>query len=85
VTLLAPGATSSKFAQAAGVDTFSGKSMMKDLFASGKSSSPADVARAGYRAMRKGKPCAIVGKGAGFARVGRLLPQHLLPSLVKDA
>jgi short-subunit dehydrogenase len=85
VTLLAPGATASKFAEAARIDGFSGKSMMRDLFAAGKAASPADVAKAGYQAMRRRKPHAIVGTGAGFARIGRLLPQHVLPGLIKNA
>jgi uncharacterized protein len=85
VTLLTPGATATKFAHAAHIDTFGGKSMMKDLFAKGQASSAADVARAGYEGMRKGKAHVLVGKGAGFASLAsRLVPLAAMPRLASN-
>jgi short-subunit dehydrogenase len=82
VTLLTPGATATKFAQAAQIDTFGGKSMLKDLFAKGQASSPAEVARAGYEGMRKGKAQVLVGKGARLALLAsRLVPLATMPRL----
>jgi short-subunit dehydrogenase len=80
--LLTPGATATKFAQAAQIDTFGGKSMLKDLFAKGQASSPAEVARAGYEGMRKGKAQVLVGKGARLALLAsRLVPLATMPRL----
>lgn len=85
VTLLTPGAVGTGFAEAARIDRFSGKSMMKDMFAAGKASTPAEIANAAYRGLRKGKPQVLVGKGARFTGIARHLPQWVLPGLVKNA
>ena len=85
LTCLAPGTTDSKFAQAAKIDIFSGKSSLKKMY-SGKLTSAADVARAGYEGLRKGKSLVLVGKGARLASiVSRLVPASVLPTLIKNA
>jgi uncharacterized protein len=86
VTCLTPGATQTKFAEAGGIDTFSGKSMLQNMFAKGKAGSPAQVAQAGYRALARGDRQALTGKGAKFAAViSRVIAQKHLPSLIKNA
>lgn len=85
VTCLTPGATQTKFAQAGGIDTFTGKSLLHNMFEKNKAGSPTEVARAGYDALAAGKRQALVGKGAGFAAVAsRVVSQKNLPSLVKN-
>lgn len=85
VTLLTPGATDTKFAQAAQIDTFGGTSTLKTLFATGGATSAAEVAGAGYRGMRKGKGHVLVGKGARLASLAsHFLPLALAPSLSKN-
>jgi uncharacterized protein len=85
VTLLTPGAVGTRFEEAARIDRFGGKSMMKDMFAAGKASSPAEIAVAAYRGLRRGQPQVLTGKGAAFAGLARHLPQWLPPSLIKNA
>lgn len=85
VTCLAPGVTQTKFAQAGGIDDFTGKSMTHDMFAKNKAGSPADVARGGYDALMKGKRRALVGKGARLAGVlSRIVSQQHLPNLIRN-
>jgi uncharacterized protein len=68
VTCVAPGSFQSKFAATADVAAFQGKSVMKRIYASEKLDAPA-VARAGYRALHKGKPMVIVGSKGVAAKV----------------
>jgi short-subunit dehydrogenase len=85
VTCLTPGATQTKFAEAGGIDAFTGKSMLHKMFAQNKAGSPAEVARAGYDALAAGKRQALVGKGATFAAVlSRVVSQKNLPRLIKN-
>lgn len=85
VTCLTPGATQTNFAQAGGIDTFGGKSMLHNMFEKNKAGSPADVARAGYDALAAGKTHALVGTGSKFAAIAsRLVAQHRLPHLVRN-
>ncbi len=85
VTCLTPGATQTKFAQAGGIDTFSGKSLLHNMFEKNKAGSPAEVARAGYDALAARKTHALVGTGSKFAAIAsRLVAQHRLPHLVRN-
>jgi short-subunit dehydrogenase len=85
VTCLTPGATLTNFSRAGGIDDFKGKSMMRDMFAKKKASSPADVARAGYDALKKKKTHALVGKGASLAAIApRLISQWRMPTLINN-
>lgn len=68
VTCVAPGSFQSNFAATADVTGFQGKSMMKRIYEKEKLDAPA-VARAGYRALRKGKPMVIVGSKGVAAQV----------------
>lgn len=86
VTCLTPGPVGTKFAQTAEIDRFQGKSMLREMFAKGKASTPQEVALAAYRGMRSGRAHVLVGKGASLAGIlSRLLPQRVLPGLVKNA
>lgn len=83
VTLLTPGATGTHFASTAGIDTFAGQSNLKTLFSKGQAADPADVARAGYEGMRRGKAHVLAGKGARLAALAaRLVPLALMPRLI---
>jgi short-subunit dehydrogenase len=85
VTCLTPGATQTKFAQAGGIDSFTGKSLLHNMFAKNKAGSPAVVARAGYDALAAGNRQALVGKGATFAAVlSRVMSQKNLPNLIRN-
>ncbi len=85
VTCLTPGATQTKFAQAGGIDDFTGKSLLHSMFQKNKAGSPAVVARAGYDALAAGKRRALVGKGAKLAAVlSRTVSQKNLPKLVRN-
>ncbi len=85
VTCLTPGATQTKFSQAGGIDDFTGKSLLGNMFAKNKAGSPVEVARAGYDALAAGKTHALVGKGALAASLmSRLISQKRLPTLVKN-
>ncbi|OBK87513.1 SDR family NAD(P)-dependent oxidoreductase [Mycolicibacter sinensis] len=85
VTCLTPGATQTKFAQAGGIDTFNGKSLLHNMFEKNKAGSPAEVARSGYDALAKGKIQALVGKGSTLAAVmSRVVSQKHLPRLVRN-
>ncbi|MGH3556164.1 MAG: SDR family NAD(P)-dependent oxidoreductase [Mycobacterium sp.] len=85
VTCLTPGATQTKFAQAGGIDTFTGKSLLHNMFEKNKAGSPAEVARAGYDALAAGKRHALVGKGATFAAIAsRVMSQKNLPRLIRN-
>lgn len=85
VTCLTPGATQTKFAQTGGIDDFSGKSMLHNMFDKNKAGSPAEVARGGYEALAAGKKQALVGKGAKLAGVlSRVVSQKRLPTLIKN-
>ena len=85
VTCLTPGATQTKFAQAGGIDTFGGKSMLHNMFEKNKAGSPAVVARGGYEALAAGKRQALVGKGSRLAAIlSRAVSQKNLPFLVKN-
>ncbi|MGO9151860.1 SDR family NAD(P)-dependent oxidoreductase [Mycobacterium sp.] len=85
VTCLTPGATQTKFAEAGGIDSFDGKSMLHNMFQKNKAGSPAEVARAGYDALAAGKRQALVGKGAKFAAVlSRAVSQKNLPRLIRN-
>jgi len=84
VTCLTPGATQSGFAQAAGIATFDRFSMLKLLFARRAASSPAHVARAGYRGFRNRHAQVLVGRGAlTSGLVSHLLPLRILPALLR--
>ncbi|OBG02568.1 SDR family NAD(P)-dependent oxidoreductase [Mycolicibacter sinensis] len=85
VTCLTPGATQTKFAEAGGIDTFSGKSLLHNMFEKNKAGSPAEVARGGYDALAKGKVHALVGKGSTLAALmARVVSQKRLPTLVRN-
>jgi uncharacterized protein len=85
VTCLTPGATQTKFAQAGGIDSFAGKSLLHNMFEKNKAGSPAEVARSGYDALAAGKKQALVGKGSRFAAtLSRLVSQKRLPTLVRN-
>lgn len=84
VSCLTPAAVATNFAAAADIDRFQGKSMLKDMFSKGKASSPVDVARAGFRGLRKGKAQILTGNNAwSVAVMFHLLPQARIPSLLK--
>lgn len=71
VTLVAPGSFKSNFAAAADIES-SAAGIMRRMYESEKLDSPT-VARAGYRALRRGRPAVTVGtKGYGVKIVGRL-------------
>ncbi len=85
VTCLTPGATQTKFAQAGGIDTFTGKSLLHNMFAKNKAGSPAKVARGGYDALAARKRQALVGTGSKLAAVlSRAVSQKRLPTLVRN-
>ena len=85
VTCLTPGATQTKFAQAGGIDDFTGKSMLHNMFDKNKAGSPAEVARGGYEALAAGKTQALVGKGSTLAAVlSRAVSQKRLPTLIRN-
>ncbi|MCX2930617.1 SDR family NAD(P)-dependent oxidoreductase [Mycobacterium sp. CVI_P3] len=85
VTCLTPGATQTKFAQAGGIDTFSQKSLLHNMFEKNKAGSPAEVARGGYDALAAGKTQALVGKGSKLAALlSRTVSQRRLPALIKN-
>lgn len=85
VTCLTPGATQTKFAQAGGIDDFTGKSLLHNMFDKNKAGSPAEVARGGYEALAAGKTQALVGKGSTLAAVlSRVVSQKRLPTLIRN-
>ena len=85
VTCLTPCAVATNFAKAANIDTFSGKSMLKDVFSQGKASRVEDIAADGYAGLRKKKAHVLTGKGKfGVALMHRLIPMHKLPTLLKN-
>ncbi len=85
VTCLTPGATQTKFAQAGGIDSFTEKSLLHNMFQKNKAGSPVEVARAGYDALAAGKTQALVGKGSRFAAIlSRAVSQKRIPKLVKN-
>lgn len=85
VTCLTPGATQTNFAHAGGIDTFAQKSLLHNMFEKGKAGSPATVAKAGYDAVARRRPQALVGKGATLAAaLSRLVSQKRLPNLIKN-
>jgi short-subunit dehydrogenase len=85
VTCVTPGATQTNFAHASGIDQFNGKSLLHNMFAKGNAGSPEEVARAGYEALKRGQPQALVGKGARLAAtLSRLVSQKRLPTLLKN-
>jgi short-subunit dehydrogenase len=85
VTCLTPGATQTKFAQAGGIDTFDGKSLLHNMFEKNKAGSPAEVARGGYDALAAGRTHALVGKGSRVAAVlTRVVSQKRLPTLLRN-
>ena len=82
VTLLAPGATRTRFAEASGILDYAGASRLKDLFRAGQAGGPEAVALAGYRALLAGRTCVVTGTLARSAvLVHRLLPQSVIPGL----
>lgn len=71
VTCLMPGPTDTRF--------FERADMLDTQVATGKKDDPADVARAGYRAMQKGKPGVVTGlQNKLQAGMTRMTPQSLL-------
>ncbi len=71
VTCLMPGATDTRF--------FERADMLDTQVATGKKDDPADVARAGYRAMQKGKPGVVTGLQHKLqAGMTRVTPQPML-------
>jgi short-subunit dehydrogenase len=85
VTCLTPGATQTKFAEAGGIDTFTEKSLLHNMFEKKKAGSPATVAKAGYDAIARKRPQALVGKGSTFAAIlSRAVSQKRLPNLIKN-
>lgn len=85
VTCLTPGITQTKFAHASGIDKFTGKSLLRNMYGNNKAGSPAEVARAGYRALAAKKRHALIGKGATFAAIAsRVVSQKNLPILIRN-
>lgn len=85
VTCLTPGATQTNFAKAGDIDSFQGKSALKDMFAKGQAGSPKDVAMAGYRGLMSGRRHVLAGKGAGLgAWISRLIAPSRLPGLMRN-
>lgn len=85
VTCLTPGATQTNFAHTGGFDRFAGKSLIADWYRQGKARSPEEVAKAGYKALKRGQLQALVGKGATLAAVtSRIVSQKRLPHLMKN-
>jgi hypothetical protein len=71
VTCLMPGATETEF--------FERADMLDTEVATGRKDDPADVARAGYRAMQKGKPGVVTGlQNKLQAGMTRMTPQPML-------
>jgi uncharacterized protein len=86
VTCLTPGTTQTKFADTGGINAFQGKSMLKNRYKGTGAGSPASVARDAYAALAKGKRRALTGSGAVLAAsLSQVIPQHLLPTIVKNA
>lgn len=84
VTCLAPGATATNFAAAGGILAFQGRSKIKALFVDGKAAAPAEVARAGYRAMRAGRNFVLAGALARTANLAaRLVPLPMIPGVLR--
>jgi short-subunit dehydrogenase len=84
VTCLAPGATATKFAEAGGILAFTGRSKIKALFVEGKAAAPAEVARAGYRAMQAGRNFVLAGALARAANLAsRLVPLPMIPGVLR--
>ncbi|AEF37824.1 ketoacyl reductase [Mycolicibacter sinensis] len=85
VTCLTPGVTQTKFAEAGGIDTFKGKSLLHNVFTNNKAGSPVEVARGGYDALLAGKTHALVGRGSRLATLlARAVSQKRLPTLVRN-
>lgn len=85
VCLLTPGPVQTKFAQAATIDAFDGKSRLKNIFDGKRASSPQEIALAGYNGMRRGKAHILAGKGSTFSSLlPRLVPFSLMPRLIRD-
>lgn len=85
VTCLTPGPTQTKFAQAGGIESFKGKSLLHNMYGKNKATSPAEVAKGAYDALAAGKSQALVGKGAAVAAIlSRLVSQKRLPFLVRN-
>jgi short-subunit dehydrogenase len=85
VTCLTPGPVRTKFASNAGIDTFAGKSLLKQWFQTKHCAMAEEVARKAYQGMRDGRAQVLAGSGSGLATlVHRLLPQRLLPRLLKN-
>lgn len=84
VTCLTPAAVATNFAKTAEIDTYKGASKLKDIFAAGKASLPADIASAAHRGLRAGKAQVLTGKSAWMVAVlFRLLPQPSIPFVMK--
>ena len=84
LTLVAPGSFRSNFAAAADISTYEGRGLMRKLYESEKLGAE-QVARAGYRAMRKGKASVTVGgKGHGAKLFGRLFSPVFLARLSRS-
>ena len=85
VTCITPCAVATNFAKAANIDTFSGKSMLKDLFSKNKASKPEDIAADAYKGLRNKKAHVLTGKGKlSVALMHALIPLSKIPSLLKN-
>ena len=85
VTCLTPGIVQTKFAHAAGIDNFEGKSMLKDVFAKNGAATPESVAEAGIKGMYAKKAQVLTGKGARMAQIAcMLVPPSMLPRFGKN-
>lgn len=85
VTLLTPGPVQTKFAEAAQIDSFGGKSTLKNIFSQGRASSAAEVAAAGFKGMRNAKGHMLVGKGSTLSGIlPRLMPYAWMPRVFKN-
>lgn len=84
VTCVAPGSFRSNFAASADVSSHQGKTGLKKIYEKEKLDAPA-VARAGYDAMRKGKPTVTVGsKGIAAKVLGRILSPVFMARMSKS-
>jgi short-subunit dehydrogenase len=84
VTCLTPGAVATNFARSADILGFTGKSMMKEHFIAGKAAMPEEVAAAAIAGLKHNRAQVLVGNGSRLAAVlSRLIPQRLIPSLMK--
>lgn len=84
VTCVTPGSFRSNFSVAAGVDSFEGRSGLRQIFAKEKLDA-ACVAQAGYDAMRRGRATVTVGsKGHAAKIISRLISPVMIARLSRS-